>query len=858
VKDDEQWLQNLGYSAGEIEPNVRSRRPLGHPDDEALIGQAFSAHFEGKTPFYEIEHRIRHKSGSWRWILDRGKILDRDSSGQPLRVVGIHVDITEHRLAEDRFLQLANEQRAVLNTISMGICYIKNLRAQWINPALANMFGYEISDVQGQDTSIYYSNEEDYRRIEVEGAEQLAKGLVYSTEALMKRKDGSLLWCSIAGQAINARNREEGSIWVLHDITERRRTEQALRESEEKFRLIAETIDEIFWIFDIDKGCMTYASPGYKRVWGYSPEYFSEQGKSLEDAIHPDDREQVFAALGQMKDGKLIDYEHRIICPDESIRYIWNRAYPIHDEGGRLKQYVGVAQDVTAWKKAEEALRESKEYLNQIINCIGDPLFVKDDQHKFVLMNDAMCEISRIQREDLLGETAFGYLPKDIVAKLLEKEDEVLNSGRECVMEETIPDTQGNTITVMSKKTRFVDKAGNKQIIGLLHDITEYKQLQAQFLQAQKMEAIGVLAGGVAHDFNNLLNIINGYTELMLTDISQEHPLRADLQLVMDAGQRAASLTTQLLAFSRKQIVQLEILNLNHALESMNSMLRRLIGEDIELTFIGQPELGLINADPGQIHQIVMNLVVNSRDAMPQGGKLTIETANIDLDEQYVRGHLAGAAGPYVMLAVSDNGMGMDSETQSHVFEPFFTTKSKGKGTGLGLSTVYGIIKQSHGFIWVYSEPGKGTAFKIYFPRAEYQGPEIRAERKSAHRLQGRESVLVVEDEESVRTLACRILQEQGYAILEASSGNEALAIAQNHAGEIHLVLTDVVMPGIGGGELVSRITAARPGIKALFVSGYTDNAIVNHGTLDPGIAFLQKPFTIGSLARKVREVLDS
>jgi CheY-like chemotaxis protein len=290
----------------------------------------------------------------------------------------------------------------------------------------------------------------------------------------------------------------------------------------------------------------------------------------------------------------------------------------------------------------------------------------------------------------------------------------------------------------------------------------------------------------------------------------------------------------------------------------MSLMLCRLIGEDIKLTAFTQPDLWLIHADPGQMHQIVMNLAVNARDAMLQGGKLTIETANVDLGEDYVGGHLAGTPGPYVMLAISDNGIGIDAATQTRVFEPFFTTKEKGKGTGLGLSTVYGIVKQSNGFIWVYSEPGKGTTFKIYLPRAEGEIAGITEENNSESGSRGIETVLVVEDEASVRSLACRILRERGYTVLEAPNGNEALDIAQMHAGEIHLVLTDVVMPGVGGRELVSRLAASRPGIKALYVSGYTDNAIVHHGVLDSDVDFLQKPFTVEGLARKVRAVIDS
>jgi nitrogen-specific signal transduction histidine kinase/CheY-like chemotaxis protein len=389
-------------------------------------------------------------------------------------------------------------------------------------------------------------------------------------------------------------------------------------------------------------------------------------------------------------------------------------------------------------------------------------------------------------------------------------------------------------------------------------DITKYKKLEAQFLQAQKMEAIGVLAGGVAHDFNNLLNVINGYTEIALDEIAQDDPICNDLKQVKDAAKRAADLTSQLLAFGRKQILRPEILDLSSVITHMSSMLRRLIGEDIEFVTATKSNLGPIHADPGQIQQIIMNLVVNARDAMPNGGKLTIETANVDLDESFMQSHQMLQAGPHVMLAISDNGIGMDAETQSHLFEPFFTTKQKGKGTGLGLSTVYGIVRQSNGFIWVYSEPGKGATFKIYFPMTSDRIIPRTEGRKSECGSRGNETVLVVEDEVSVRTLAGRILRDRGYKVLEASEGMDALRIARKHEGNIHLILTDVVMPGIGGKVLVAQLESLRPCIKALYISGYTDDAIVHQGILDSEVAFLQKPFTIDGLARKVREVLDS
>ncbi len=387
-------------------------------------------------------------------------------------------------------------------------------------------------------------------------------------------------------------------------------------------------------------------------------------------------------------------------------------------------------------------------------------------------------------------------------------------------------------------------------------EIAERKRLEEQLLQAQKMETIGRLAGGIAHDFNNLLTAIIGYSSILLRHCSQDHPLRAEIEEIEKAGQRAAALTSQLLSFSRKQVLQPRVVDLNSVVTNLERMLRRLIGEDVELVTVLKPELGRVRVDPGQIEQVIMNLAVNARDAMPAGGKLTIETDNVELDEHYAREHVSVRPGPYVMLAVSDTGCGMDKETQAHIFEPFFTTKERGKGTGLGLATVYGIVKQSGGNIWVYSEPGQGTTFKLYFPCVAGQAEMLTQKTESVSQLRGTETILLVEDDQQVQSLAARVLREQGYKVLETSNGKEALHLAAHYLAEIHLVLTDVVMPGMSGRVLVDHLKSLRPELRVLYLSGYTDDTIVHHRVLDPGASFLQKPFTPQGLARKVREVL--
>ena len=383
------------------------------------------------------------------------------------------------------------------------------------------------------------------------------------------------------------------------------------------------------------------------------------------------------------------------------------------------------------------------------------------------------------------------------------------------------------------------------------------RKSEDQLRQSQKVEAIGRLAGGIAHDFNNLLTIINGYTELLLARIPVEDRMSKDINEIRKAGQRAASLTRQLLAFSRKQILAPKVLDLNTIVVDMEKMLRRVIGEDVKLTIAPAPDLHRTRADPGQIEQVIMNLAVNARDAMPQGGQLTLETLNVDLDDAYAGRHIGVRPGAYVMLAVSDTGCGMDRESMAHIFEPFYTTKGPGKGTGLGLSTVYGIVKQSGGNVWAYSEPGRGTTFKVYLPRVEGEVEQAPRGRPCAVIPKGSETILLVEDQKELRDLVRQMLEMNGYSVVAASEGLEALEICKQHTGAIHLMLSDVVMPQMGGRELAQRLATLRPDMKVLYMSGYTSNAIVHHGILDPGTAFLQKPFTPDGLAHKVREVLD-
>ena len=507
-------------------------------------------------------------------------------------------------------------------------------------------------------------------------------------------------------------------------------------------------------------------------------------------------------------------------------------------------------------RRAEEALRQASANWQTTFDTIGDIIVLLKPDHEINEINQAGLKALKKTREEVVGQKCY---------RLFHKAEAPIE---ECPCTMTLANHQSGfcEVTVDGKTLELLTYPvmdGDNHIKAFTHiikDITGRKSMEEQFLQAQKMEAVGRLAGGVAHDFNNLLTAIMGYSELALDALPEDHPEHNHIEEIRNAGERAAALTRQLLAFSRKQIFEPEVLCLNEVVSGMTKMLRRMIPEDVELVAVLDPGLDRVKLDPTQMEQVLLNLAVNARDAMPKGGKLTLETANAELDLAYSRSHPEVQPGKYVMLAVSDTGCGMDEATQARIFEPFFTTKEKSKGTGLGLSTVYGIVKQSGGSIFVYSEPGKGTAFKIYLPRVEEvpgeRGPAV--EKRPVPALpQGAETVLVAEDDETLRRLIYEILQSSGYAVLEAGRGEEALRLAGEHAGPIHLLITDMVMPGMGGREVAGRLAALRPGTRVLYVSGYTDDAVVRHGVLESGVAFLQKPFVPEALLRKVREVLD-
>jgi PAS domain S-box-containing protein len=508
--------------------------------------------------------------------------------------------------------------------------------------------------------------------------------------------------------------------------------------------------------------------------------------------------------------------------------------------------------DITERRNAERTLQESEEYHRSILENIGDAIFIADADGQYVDVNPSACQMTGYNREELLRlEVADTYPPEHRGAGT--GMVHAVAHGAIRVTERPLLRKDGSSVIVEVSARPLTDG----RILATLRDITERRQLEAQLRQAQKMEAVGRLAGGVAHDFNNVLTAGFGYGDLLRAELAGNDSAQQDLGEIRKAAERAAGLTRQLLAFSRQQVLEPIVLKINDLVEDFEKMLQRVIGEDVELRLALATDVGNVRADPGQLQQVIMNLVVNARDAMPTGGTLILETANAELTEQYAELHQPVVPGSYILLAVSDTGTGMTPETKARIFEPFFTTKEKGKGTGLGLSTVYGIVKQSGGYVWVYTEAGRGTTFKIYLPRIDAPAEQLLPPREPGG-VAGTETILLAEDDAMLRPLAKGLLEKLGYTVLDAENATAALAAARTHDGPIHLLLADVVMPGASGRELARQLALSRPETKVLYVSGYTDDAIVHHGMLEPGLNFLQKPFTPAVLARKVRDVLDA
>jgi PAS domain S-box-containing protein len=663
----------------------------------------------------------------------------------------------------------------------------------------------------------------------------------------------------------------ENFLATFFDITDRKRAEEALRTSEARLSNALKTALLGYWEYDAAGDLFTFNDYFYSvmRTTAESEGGYVMTAKQYVNRfVHPDDRSMVQKGFQDSFEPLHPHYvgwmEHRIIYPDGEFGYISVRFFAITDDQGHIIKTEGVSQDITERKRVDEALKKSESQYRLIADNTADVIWLYDlalDQ--FAYISPSVKKLWGFEVEEALRLKMQNTVTPEchrMMAESIRRQIAAFKAGDDFMHTQTYEVDQlrrdGSIVTTEAVITLISDEQRNvSQIQGISRDITERKLLQRQLLQAQKMEAVGRLAGGIAHDFNNLLTIIIGYSDSLLNHLPRGAPSREELELIRRSGDRAAALTSKLLAFSRKQILQPKVIDLKNQIQESLKLLRRLIGEDIELITTLAPDLGCVKADITQIDQITMNLAVNSRDAMPQGGKLTLEAANVRLDEEFVNSHIGARQGEYVMLAMTDTGIGMSAETKAHLFEPFFTTKEVGKGTGLGLATVYGIVAQSGGFITVDSELLQGTTFRIYLPRVEKSEESVKPSELAASNGSG--TILLVEDADDVRILATRFLQEKGYAVLAANDGPSAIRMAKKHEGVIHALLTDMIMPGgMTGLDVAKSLRNSHPDIKVIIITGYV-SGLASDGVLNSEITILQKPFTANDLLHQVHKVLQ-
>jgi PAS domain S-box-containing protein len=642
-----------------------------------------------------------------------------------------------------------------------------------------------------------------------------------------------------------------------------KRAEEALRESEVKYRQVVENATEGIFVIQDESYC--YVNPRGAEIFNTTRERILS-GK-LYEFVHPEDRMACANQVSLRKKGKTASdlLVHRIIDTIGNEKWVEVRGVSILWEGKHASMCFVI--DITKRKQVEDSLRESEEKFSRTFH--NAPLLITIsnlEDGTYIDVNEEFLKVTGFAREEVIEKTSveLGWIRAEDRARLAEI---IGTDGRISGMELSLTAKGGKETTCLWSGI-IITIRGKACLLSLAQDISEHKRsekenarLEDQYRQAQKVEAIGRLAGGVAHDLNNLLTPILGYGEMLMDDFGSDDPRRSKVELIVKAGDRAKDLVRQLLSFARKQTLEYKSVDINKIIGGFEKLLRRIIREDITLEIIPSPEIRTIRADIGQIEQVIMNLAINAQDAMPQGGCLTMETALTELDEKYAASRPGVLPGLYVMLAVSDTGCGMDKETIGKIFEPFFSTKGD-QGTGMGLATVYGIVKQHGGNIWVYSEPGKGATFKIYLPVSEDAHIETKTREKPALKgketLRGSETILLAEDSKQARILVLTMLEQHGYTIIEAENGIKALAALDSHDGPVHLLLTDVVMPGMNGKDLFAKASEKRSDLKVLYMSGYTENVIVHRGVLDEGVHFIQKPFTVKSLVAKVREVLDN
>jgi PAS domain S-box-containing protein len=816
----------------------------------------------------DIVGQGRKKDGTIFWVSLNARFF-KNEQGKVAGAECFARDISEREQVADRLRASEERYKQLVDNTDTGFVVIddKGVVVSANEPYVRLAGAKRTEDVVGHSVTEWTAP--DQRENNAQAVALCARqGSIQDFETVYQSADGTRVEVTINATVEETAEGGKRLASLCRDITARKRADEKLRRSEAEYRGLFD--NAIMGISQASPdGRLIRVNQAYARMYGYcSPEALITAVDNVGRLYaNPDDRALVMRILAEK--GVMEPREVPVIRRDGSRLVVLVSAREIRDISGNLVCYQAEHVDVTARRRAEESLRESERKYRSLHESLIDAVASVDLAGHILEFNGVFGNMLGYSAEEIHRLTYSDITPArwhaseaQIIA------EQVLKRGYSDVYEKECRRKDGTIVPVELRTFLVRDEAGAPTgMWAIVRDITERKRTEAerenleqQLRLSQRLESVGSLAGGIAHDFNNLLSVILCCTDFALGRVTDDDRARDELLEVKKAGERAVALTRQLLAFSRKQVLQPVVLDLNQIAAGVEKMLRRILGEDIDYVQVLAPDLGVVRADPGQIEQVLMNLVVNARDAMPTGGKLTIETCNVDLDEEYAARHVATKPGAYVRLVVSDTGCGMDAATQARVFEPFFTTKEKGKGTGLGLSTVYGIVKQSGGNIWVYSEPGQGTTFKIYLPRVFSAEKTVTGSRLAAvpDRATGTETILVVDDEKAIRHIAKGILGAAGYTVLTAAAASNALLTSKAHQGKIHLLLTDVVMPHVSGRALAESLAVARPGIKVLYMSGYTDDAIVHHGTLDPGTHFIGKPFSGADLTKKVREVLDS
>ncbi len=772
-----------------------------------------------------------------------------DTHGAVSGLIGVVSDITERKQAEEALHASEEKFRHLFERSRDGIVVLdQNGKVYEANQRYAEMLGYsaeEIRQLHVWDWDVNWAQEDLLERMRLADAE----GALFETRH--RRKDGTIYDAEISHNGVELAG-QKLVFCACRDISHRKAAERALRVSEERLRLAltASQMDVLEWDLTADS---VFCSPDCYNIFGFKS--FDRKFESFREIVHPEDRDKVELRIRQALEKRTIyKDEFRVIQPGGEVRWVAGLGQAEYDAEGKLLRLVGIAQDITERKQADS----ERERLIMAIEQVNEAVAITDHEGTIQYVNPAFVTMTGYTPQQAIGQNCHilksGRQDKAFYHNLWE----TISSGRTWTGRMVNKRRGGLLYTEESTISPVLDFSGKiVNYVAVKRDITEHLRLSDHLAHAQKMESVGQLAGGVAHDFNNMLGIILGYAEIALEDAGPGTPLHEQLTGIRKAARRSADITRQLLAFARRQTINPKVIDLNETVGSMLTMLQRIVGENIDLAWLPAENLQPVKMDPVQIDQILANLVVNARDAITNGGKVTIATENVVCDAAYCAAQGGLAPGEYVMLSVSDNGCGMNQKTRNRIFEPFFTTKVFGKGTGLGLATVYGIVKQNDGFINIYSEPGLGATFKIYIPR--HTAGIVGAMTPSAAEISqdNCETVLLVEDEPELLSMGKMMLEKLGYDVLSADSPCKAMRLVEEHAGRIHLLLTDVVMPEMNGWELAEQLLAKKPGMKCLFMSGYTADVIANQGILKKNVQFIQKPFSMQDLAGKVRKTLD-